>query len=336
MKVAVLHNPRPEDGPPAVDDAFEEYDGPETIAAIVSALTATGVEAVPVVADARFPQTLTDSGFDFVFNLAEGVGRRCREAVPAAICEFLALPFSGSDALTLAVTLDKWMARRIVSPDVPVARAMLVECEADDEALDAFFYPAFVKPNDEGSSKGIRQESLCNDAVAARGRCRWLRERYNCPVLVEEFLPGTEVTTGVLGNGREASILGLMEIAPAVPSPNPFVYSLETKRDFRRQVRYHVPPRLPASVVDEISGHALLAYRLLGCRDFARLDFRLDSDGRPMFIECNPLPGLNPDTSDIVILSRSLPPSRARTYEQLVQGILHAAVRRYGLEVGSL
>ena len=332
MRVAILYNPRPADDAGALDDAFEEYDEPETIVAITKALAGMGVEPTPVTADAEFPWTLKHGGFDFVFNIAEGAGRRCREAVPAAICEFLGLPITGSDALTLAATLDKAIARRIVSPEVPVARGVLVEGPADERTLAGLPYPVVVKPNDEGSSKGIQRESLCADVIAAVERCRWLRDRYACPVLVEEFLPGTEVTAGVRGNGSEASLIGLMEIAPA-EDRGPFLYSLETKRDFRRQVRYHVPPRLQAAHLEEIRSHALSAYRLLGCRDFARIDFRMDSAGRPRFLECNPLPGLHPESSDIVILSRMARPEHERPYQRLVQGILRDAAERYGLRV---
>jgi D-alanine-D-alanine ligase len=330
MRVAILHNPRPDPDPAALDDAFEEYDGPETIAAIGEALADMGVEPIPLIADARFPRTLQDGGFDFVFNIAEGAGRRCREAVPAAICEFLGIPFTGSDALTLAATLDKSVARRIVQPDVPVARGVLVQDPADERGLDALCYPVVVKPNDEGSSKGIRPQSLCADAAAAAGRSRWLRDRYACPVLVEEFLPGVEVTAGVRGNGSGASLIGLMEVAPAVERGEPFLYCLDTKRNFRRDVRYHVPPRLGAADIEQIQALALQAYRLLGCRDIARIDFRLDAAGRPRFLECNPLPGLNPDSSDIVIMSRATWPGRSRPYQDLVQGILRDAAERHG------
>ena len=333
MRVAILHNPRPACDSGEVEDAFEEYDPPETIVAIANALARLGVEATPLPADAEFPWNLRHGSFDFVFNIAEGAGRRCREAIPAAICEFLGLPFTGSDALTLAATLDKAVARRIVSPDVPVARAVLVEGLADEPALAALSYPVVVKPNDEGSSKGIRQESLCADASAAAERCRWLQDRYACPVLVEEFLPGMEVTVGVRGNGPEITLIGLMEIAPAEDRDEPFLYSLEIKRDFRRQVRYHVPPRLEAAHLETIRSHALSAYRLLGCRDFARIDFRMDAAGRPRFLECNPLPGLNPESSDIVILSRKVLPTDELAYYGLVQGILRDAARRYGVSV---
>jgi D-alanine-D-alanine ligase len=333
LRVAILYNPRPEHDGGALDDAFEEFDEPGTIIGITKALERMGVEPMPVIADAEFPWSLKHGGFDFVFNIAEGTGRRCREAVPAAICEFLGLPFTGSDALTLAATLDKAIARRIVSPEMPVARGVLVEGPADEPTLASLTYPVVVKPNDEGSSKGIWRESLCANSIAAAARCRWLHDRYACPVLVEEFLPGMEVTAAVRGNGCKVSLIGLMEIAPAEDRGEPFLYSLDTKRDFRRRVRYHVPPRLDAGRLEEIRSHALSAYRLLGCRDLARIDFRMDAAGRPRFLECNPLPGLNPDSSDIVILAGLVSPDHARPYQRLVQGILRDAAERYGVSV---
>jgi D-alanine-D-alanine ligase len=332
-RVAILHNPRPHGDAGAPDDAFEEFDEPRTIAAISDALAEIGIEPVPVAADAEFPWRLKHGGFDFVFNIADGTGRRCREAVPAAICEFLGLPHTGSDALTLATTLDKATARRIVSPDVPVARAVLVAGPSDEPAMAALAYPVVVKPNDEGSSKGIGQGSFCPDSRSAAQRCRFLRERYDCPVLVEEFLPGTELTAGVRGNGGDAALFGLMEIAPADDRNEPFLYCLETKRDFRRRVRYHVPPRLSPARLEETASLALEAYRLLGCRDVARIDFRMDAAGRPRFLECNPLPGLDPCAGDIVILARASRSDGERPYQELVQGILRDAARRYAIRM---
>ncbi len=333
MRVAILHNPRPPLPDASLpDDAFEEYDSQETIRAIARALAGLGVETSPVIADGRLPWSLEEGRFDFVFNIAEGHGRRCREAVPAAVCELLGLPYTLSDPLTLAATLDKAIARRIVSPEVPVARAVLIGGEAGEEAeerqLADLRFPAVVKPNDEGSSKGIRRESLCRTPAEAAGQCRWLRARYACPTLVEEYLPGAEVTVAVRGNGACRSVLGMMEIAPAEECSEPFLYSVEVKRDWRRRVRYHVPPRLPARETETIRAYALAACRLLGCRDLARVDFRLDPHGQPRFLECNPLPGLHPENSDVVILSRDI-----LTYQELVQGILLEAARRCGVPV---
>lgn len=329
MRVALLHNPRPDVavGDALPDDAFEEYDSAETIARIAAALEGLGVEVEPIAADRRLPWRLEEGRFDFAFNIAEGAGRRCREAVPAAVCELLGIPFTGSDALTLAVTLDKAVARRVVSPDVPVARGALVETQEDESALAALRPPLLVKPNDEGSSKGIRGNPIAYGAAEAVAQARWLRERYGCPVLAEEFLPGAEVTVGIAGNGSRARLLGMMEIAPAAQDGH-FVYSLEVKRDFRRRARYFVPPRLDAPTLAAIEALALKAYRLLGCRDIARMDFRLDAGGQPRFLECNPLPGLNPESGDIVILARA-----ALAYEELVQSILLDAIERTGARI---
>jgi D-alanine-D-alanine ligase len=188
-------------------------------------------------------------------------------------------------------------------------------------------YPVIVKPNDEGSSKGIRESpsSLAANPIIALEKCRWLHATYRCPALVEEFLPGTEVTVGVAGNAEGVRVLGMMEIAPA-QSNGPFVYSVEVKRDWRRRARYHMPPRAPVETLSDLERGARIAYRLLGCRDLARIDFRLDAAGRPHFLECNPLPGLHPTNSDLVLLSRTALP-----YEKLVQGVLIDAAQRVGL-----
>lgn len=327
MRVALLHNPRPpEIAAELPDDVFEEYDSQSTIAALTAALQPLGMQVEPVVADARLPWRLTEGRFDFVFNYAEGTGRRCREAVPAAVCELLGIPFTGSDALTLAVTLDKSIAKRVVSPEVPVARGVLLETDRDEARLDDLPYPAIVKPNDEGSSKGIRDNPVCADARAAARRARWLRERYGCPVLAEEFLTGAEVTVAIAGSPPDVRVLGAMEIAPISDADGPFVYSIEVKRNWTRHVEYHVPPRLDPAAASAVREYALTAHRLLGCRDLARLDFRFDADGMPRFLECNPIPGLDPVTSDVVMMTKD-----SLRYEEVIQGVLLDAMRRVGI-----
>lgn len=328
MRIALVSNERPARVPANVpDDAFEEYDTPETLTAIAEALEVLGAEVERVAADRRLPWRLDEGRFDFVFNVAEGTGRRCREAVPAAVYELLGIPFTGPDALTLGLTLDKAMAKRAVSPDVPVAAGVLWSAPEDGAGLAALTYPVLAKPNDEGSSKGIRSGAVTRDPNEAAEACRRIFARYGCPVLAEEFLPGAEITVGVVGNGPEARVLGMMEIAPSGTGPEgehaPFVYSLEVKRDYLRRVTYHLPPRVSPAIRERIAGLALAAYRLLGCRDAARVDFRLDADKEPRFLECNALPGLDPANSDLVILSRSV-----IGYGDLVRGILADAAKR--------
>jgi D-alanine-D-alanine ligase len=210
-----------------------------------------------------------------------------------------------------------------VSPEVPVARAVLF----DGGGLDSLQFPVIVKPNDEGSSKGIGRNAICYDAADADRRCRELQAGYSCPALVEEYLPGAEVTVGMAGN-RHPDVLGMMEIAPRSGCSDPFVYSVDVKRDWRNVVEYHVPPRLPEQTREVLMEYAVTAYRLLGCRDIARMDFRLDAAGEPRFLECNALPGLNPENSDIVLMSRSVLP-----YDQLIRTILSNAADRYGLSL---
>lgn len=323
MRVAVLHNVRAarHDGGP--DDLFEEYDDPITIRAICDALADLGVEPIPLEADRRLPWRLESARLDFVFNIAEFEGRRCREANPAAMCELLGLPYTGSDPLTLALALDKSLSKRVVSPELAVAPGVLLSGPEDEPALARLPYPAIVKPNDEGSSKGIRDgRHVAADAAEAAALGRRLADLYRCPALVETFLPGPEVTVGVAGNGSSARVLGMMEISPA-HGDAPFVYSVEAKRDWRRRVAYHVPPRLPRDIRSSIGEQALLACRLLGCRDLARVDFRLDARGVPHFLECNPLPGLNPASSDIVLLCAG-----TTSYGALVRGVLQDAAAR--------
>ena len=309
------------------DDAFEEYDTADTIASVVAALSRLPICVEPLEADRTLPWRLEEGAYDFVFNMAEGRGRRCREAIPVAVCELLGIPFTGSDMLTLAVALDKSAARRLVSPEVPVARAVLLESAPDEADLAGLASPVMVKPNDEGSSKGLGGQPVAASKAVALARIHWLRETYRCPVLVEEFLAGAEVTVGVAGNQLERRILGLMEIAPAEPEAA-WAYALDAKRDWRRRVRYHMPPRLDAYTLAMIERYALTAYRLLGCRDLARLDFRIDAAGVPHFLECNPLPGLHPESSDIAILSQ-----RTLSYENLVQGVLLDAARRWNVSL---
>ena len=318
MRVALLYNP-PDDAP---DDAFD--DSSETIDAISGALRRLRLEVDPVVADRCLPRKLEEGPYDFAFNIARGRGRRCREAVAAAVCDLFELPYTGSDPLTLATTLDKDVARRLVSLEIPVAPAVLLESPAGERKLEGLNYPVLVKPNDEGSSKGIRDDSIADNPTQALQRAEKLHALYGCPVLVEQVLDGPEVTVGIIGNGPRAEILGCMEIA-LLTGDTRFVYSVDVRRDWRRRVRYNVPPRLPGSLLLDIEQKARTAFRLLGCRDIAQMDFRLDSAGRIFFLECNALPRLNPENGDIVILTRD-----SIGYEGLVQRIFKEALHRTG------
>ncbi len=306
------------------EDELEEFDSPETVDAIAQAIASFGHDVKILEADKTFPEALARGRFEFVFNIAEGLSGRARESQVPAVCDMLGIPYTGSDAVTIGVTLDKDLAKRVLTGIVPVAKGKLFR-NPDEIDLGDMTFPLFVKPNGEGSSKGIRNASKIENHRGAKKRISELIDQYAGPVLVEEFLGGPECTIGVLGN-ENPRIIGIMEIRPKHVPIESFVYSLETKRDYLNQVEYHAPPGFPKKTIVQIEKIVLNVFRALECRDFARVDIRLDDSGNPKFLEVNPLPGLAPIKSDIVILSRLI----GLEYRKLIGEILEHALHRNG------
>ncbi|HEY7311045.1 MAG TPA: ATP-grasp domain-containing protein [Gemmataceae bacterium] len=309
------------------DDFQEEFDSPLTIESIAAVLRGLGHE-VQLLGDGReLIERLLRQPPDFAFNFAEGHGiGRCREARVPAVLEMLGIPYTGSDPLTLSVTLDKDCAKRLVqSAGVAVPRGSVLE---PHHTLDAFTslhrlpYTAIVKPAWEGSSKGIRGKCVVDRVDELVEAVSVLRRAHPQPVLVEEYIPGEELTVGLVGNERP-HIIGILRVVPVRPDER-FVYSLEVKRDYLRQVRYEC---VPADQLEVVAEAALKVYRVLGCRDVSRIDFRLH-EGQPYFLEVNPLPGLNPESSDLVILARLA----GWSFERLIESILQAALDRCSLQ----
>lgn len=313
-------------GPSRPDDWQEEFDSPATIEALTTALRGLGHEVVWLGDGRDFLLRVLADPPDLVFNLAEGEGiSRCREARVPAVLEMLGIPHTGSDPLTLAATLDKDCARRLVAtagvlvpPGVAVSPGENPCQKVQEQDL---VYPLIVKPAWEGSSKGIRRKCLVHEQQGLIEAVEYIHRDHCQPVLIEEFIQGEELTVGLLGN-HPPRILGVMRVVPNQPTEH-FVYSLEVKRDFERLVRYESPPQLPAEQLAAVEQAALAAWRVLGCRDVSRVDFRL-RQGRPYFLEVNPLPGLNPHSSDLVLLARL----RGWSYQQLIAAILEAALSR--------
>jgi len=311
------------------DDWQEEFDSPATIEAIAASLRDLGHE-VELLGDGRelLERLLADPP-DFIFNMAEGQGiSRAREARVPAVLEMLGIPYTGSDPLTLAVTLDKDCAKRLAqAAGVAVPRGIAVDPQSatfntrSSLLHSQLSYPLIVKPAWEGSSKGIRSKSVVESDDELSEAIESLQTDHKQPILVEEFIDGDELTVGILGNDP-LEILGIMRVMPRQPASR-FIYSLDVKRDFLRQVRYECPARVPPNCLEAVRRAALTIYRSLGCRDVARVDFRL-RDGIPYFLEVNPLPGLNPETSDLVIMARLCEWS----YEKLIEMIFQAALKR--------
>ncbi len=304
------------------DDWQEEFDSPATIEAIAAALRELGHEVVLLGDGRELLERLLDDPPDLVFNMAEGQGvSRTREARVPAVLEMLGIPFTGSDPLTMAVTLDKDCAKRLVqSAGVAIPQGIVVE-DRESKIEDQLSFPVIVKPAWEGSSKGIRSNCLVSTADELASAIESLQADHRQPILVEEFIDGDELTVGILGNDPP-EILGIMRVLPRQPIPR-FIYSLDVKRDFLRQVRYECPARVPLENLEAVGRAAQTVFQALDCRDVARVDFRL-RNGVPYFLEVNPLPGLNPETSDLVIMARLC----GWSYEKLIESILEAAMKR--------
>lgn len=325
MRVVIAYNLKrvpPLRGGEQDDDA--EYDGPATIAAIAEAIGALGHEAIPLEADDSFPRTVVATRPDVVFNVAEGRGGRGREAQVPSLLELLGVPYTGSDPASLVFTLDKWVAKSIVR-EVGIATPRSAVIASGDEPLPrGFTFPAIVKPVAEGSSKGVTATSVAIDEQDARRLARSIASRYASGALVEEFLPGREFTVAIVGAPLE--VLPPMEIVLPSSHPHP-VYGFDHKLEPNDEVRYEVPAQLEPELERALRALALRAFHALGCRDVARVDIRLDGEGQPSFIECNPLPGLTPGWSDLCLIAAA----SGIEYPALIGRILESALRRAGV-----
>lgn len=336
MRIGIAFTLKPDAPLPAgaPDDAHEEFDSPVTIAAIAEALQSLGHSVVELGDGKPLVRKLLADPPDFVFNISEGEGvGRNREARVPAVCELLGIPYTGSDPLTLAAALDKDMTRRIVGDaGITLPKGFVLNppptpydgdgCEFP-ALLEAhgFTFPVIAKPVCEGSSKGIRNRCLIRSAEEFAPVLVELWTNYRQPVLVEEFIAGDEVTVGVIGNSPP-QVLGCMKVVPNTPTSE-FVYSLEVKRNWEQLVSYECPAQLPRGVREALEQEALAAYEAMGCRDVARMDFRI-RDGVPYFIEVNPLPGMNPVWSDLMLIAKAM----GSTHAEVIARILAAAVAR--------
>ncbi len=334
---AFNEKPSEEEEPPsnASHDRFAEWDDPATIAAVAEALGLAG-NVIPIEADEAFPQRLREARPDIVFNIAEGLHGPNREAHVPAICEFLGVPYTGSDPLTLALGLDKRRTKEVLSArGVRTPRWTVAGDGTGSLRHDGLTFPLFVKPLFEGSSKGIDVGSLCRSPEEAAARVRWVEERYAQPALVEEFLPGREFTVAILGNGKAARVLPPVEISfHALPAGAPPLYGWEAKWVWDTPEAplsiFQCPARLDAALDGEIAAAALGAFHALGCRDWSRVDLRLDGQGNPHVLEVNALPGILPDPKQ-----NSCFPKAARAagmdYDRMILAVLEAALERLGM-----
>lgn len=308
-------------------DNEAEFDGPNTLEAIRGAIRSFGHDVIDLEATPNFAQHLIEAQVDVVFNISEGVRGRFRESQVPATLDLMDIPYTGSDPSTLAVTLDKAMAKRIVAEAGVKTPKFALLTSPKDKLPNDMTYPMMVKPVAEGSSKGVLPNSVVNNAQELKEVVASITERYKQGALVEEFLTGREFTVGLLGE-KKPEVLPAMEIVfndKSNPTP---IYTFAHKQDTNEEVTYVAPAEVDEKLRRELDTAAKKCFKALGCRDVARMDFRLDSMGRVNFIECNPLPGLTPDWSDLCIIANGA----GMDYQQLVGRILAPAIKRYKLK----
>ncbi|HUW74497.1 MAG TPA: ATP-grasp domain-containing protein [Methyloceanibacter sp.] len=305
------------------EEAVAEFDSVETIDRLAGALQALGCESVRVGrGQALAARLVAGERYDLVFSIAEGVKGRSREAQVPALCELFDQPYLFSDALTMAVSLDKAVTKRLVR-DAGVPTPDFTVAETTDDVAGWNAFPAFVKPLAEGTGKGCEAGSLVHDTTGLEAAVARITDRFHQPAIVERFLSGREFTVGIVGNGTEATVIGVCEILlNAKAEAN--VYSLVNKEHCEDLVTYI---RADDAEAQRAGSLALRAYKALDCRDAGRIDFRSDENSVPYFLEANPLAGLHPEHSDLPILAAQ----NDIEFIVLIGMILDAGLARYGL-----
>jgi len=301
-----------------------EFDNPETIDGLFNTLTDLGYK-VDKIGNVKslINRLVKGDRWDIVFNICEGVKGIGREAQVPAILDVYDIPYVFSDVLVLSLTLHKGLSKQIIRDcGIPTAAFFVAE-KQDDLQAHMLKYPLFVKPVAEGTGKGIAPDSKVEneDDLFRVGKDRL--ERYGQSLLIEEFLPGREFTVGIVGTGKDAHVIGMMEVICKANEPSG-IYSYMNKAHYEKFIEYVLPD---ADAAESCTKVALDAWKALGCRDGGRVDLRMDNAGVPHFIEVNPLAGLNPVHSDLPILARK----SGISYNELIQMIMQSALQRLNL-----
>jgi len=321
---------------PLPPDFFAEWDDDDTIEAVRAALTKRH-DVIMIEADEDAYIRLRKERPDIVFNIAEGLWGQSRESHIPAMLDMLRIPYTGSGPLTLALCLDKARAKEILTyHGIPTPGFFVVHSQLSTLNSQLSF-PLIVKPLYEGSSKGIRNNSIVNDETELGERIKWIITEYKQPALVEEFLDGREFTVAMIGNGSSLKILPIVEINySSLPVEMNPIYSYEAKwiwdtPDNPLEI-FKCPANISDDLKEDIETICRNAFNVLDIKDWCRIDIRLDMKGQPHILELNPLPGILPDPK-----SNSCFPKAARAagmgYDGLINAVLETACKRHGISL---
>lgn len=329
------------------EDQWADLDSEKTVNDLIEAIRSGGNSCEFLEGDVTLIDTIRKYKPDICFNICEGHFGDAREAQVPALLEMLRIPYTGSKVLTLALALDKPMTKRIIHwHELPTPAFQTLE-RADEPLNEDLTFPLFVKPSREGTGMGVSNKSIVHNEDELREQVEAIVGRYKQTALVEHYIEGREVTVGVVGNliGPVARRMPENENAPRIQAGlhflppmevnlQPFVdsdvvYSNRLKVDLADQLDYLCPAPLDNDMIDELNWLAAAIFRVTGALDVSRVDFRLDAndDWKPYILEINPLPGLSPGISDLVIEAAA----DGIQHAELVNKILNAALKRYGL-----
>lgn len=302
-----------------------EFDKESTIEHIENSLQLLGHDTDRIGDITNLVNDLRHNRWDMVFNICEGMYGTGREAQVPALLDAYQIPYTFSDPLVLSLTLNKGMTKRIIR-DAGIKTAPFAIVNNESDILDFFTdysnftmeYPLFIKPNSEGSGKGITYKSKVDNATELWRLCKSIWENSKTELIIESYLPGREFTVGIMGTGEDSMSLGCMEI---IFNSDEKFYSYNMKTNYEYNIIYKLPEK---EISDNVCELALKSWKILGCRDAGRIDIRLDENDIPNFIEVNPLAGLNKETSDLPILANF----NGYDYDNLIENIINSAKKR--------
>ncbi len=307
-------------------DANAELDKPKTIESIIKAFEWGGHQVKRIGNVDNLLAQLDDLDVDIVFNICEGFRGRNRESQVPILLEMRGIPFVGSDALTLGITLDKAVAKKcFIADGLPTPSFALMHKVSDCDAIGHLRFPLIVKTCHEGTSKGLTDQSRVETPERLRQQVEYIIRTYRQPALVEEFISGTEFTVPVLGNDQPQAMPVAQVCMDGSTDLGDKFYTFA--RVCSPNLRYVCPAKLSREAAKEIQNLAVRAYQSVGCRDFGRIDFRVDRQGQPYILEINPLPSL--DGEDVFNI---FPKLLGSSYNAVLNQIIDFACHRYGLK----
>ncbi|MBI2094197.1 MAG: ATP-grasp domain-containing protein [Candidatus Omnitrophica bacterium] len=327
LRVGLTYNvksewvPKPGDPP----DVNAEFDHEDTINHIENAFREAGYGVVRIGNARQLLEQVGKLDVDIIFNIAEGYEGRNRESQVPILLEMMRIPFVGADGLTLGLTLDKVLTKKVlIAEGIPTPRYLEVHDPDKFWEVDLTF-PLIVKLRCEGSSKGLSEKSLVATPEELRRQVRWLTDTYKqSTIFIEEFIEGQEFTVAIVGN-EEPETCPVVQIA--LDGVTDLGRKFFTFAYLRTGSDYLCPAPIPPTLAEKMQELALRTYRAVQCRDFGRVDFRVDRQGHPYVLEINPLPSLS--TEDVF---NYIAKTRGMTHYQVINRILNAALTRYGLK----